>query len=130
MRKIIHIYKNNTILNYEKKKIPYLGIWSPSDGLIIGYLVKFPRIKPFWWFYLFNQFSAVGVSKNGVSKNAYNEKMGPFTFVFFPKNLTNYAQNAVSSMTIDLLKYSKNISNELAIMSFPQLKKKGLVKKN
>jgi small GTP-binding protein len=58
----------------------------------------------------------------------FDEKIGPFTFAFFPKDVSKYTQNAVSSMAIDLLTYSKNISTELAIMSFPELKKKGLVK--
>ena len=60
----------------------------------------------------------------------FDEKVGPFTWVFYPKDIPKYTQSTVSSVTIDLFTYSKKISDELVIMSFPQaqVKKKGLVK--
>ncbi len=58
----------------------------------------------------------------------FDEKIGPYTYVFYPKEVSKYARSSVSSMTIDLFTYSKKISDELIIMSFPQAKKKGLVK--
>jgi Ras-related protein Rab-1A len=60
----------------------------------------------------------------------FDEKVGPFTLTFYPKDVPKYTQSTVSSVTIDLFTYSKKISDELAIMSFPQaqVKKKGLVK--
>ncbi|QEE16551.1 Rab family GTPase [Promethearchaeum syntrophicum] len=58
----------------------------------------------------------------------FDEKVGPFVRVFYPKNVAKYTRSTVSSVTIDLFTYSKKISDELAIMSFPQLKMKGLVK--
>ena len=58
----------------------------------------------------------------------FDEKVGPFTWVYYPKDIPKYTRSTVSSVTIDLFTYSKKISDELAIMSFPQLKKKGLVK--
>jgi len=58
----------------------------------------------------------------------FDEKIGPFPFVFFPNNIPKFTQSRVSSMTIDLFTDTKEIFNELAIMSFPQINKKGLVK--
>ncbi len=58
----------------------------------------------------------------------FDEKIGPFTWVFYPKDIPKYTRSAVSGVTIDLFTYSKKISDELVIMSFPQVKKKGLVK--
>ena len=58
----------------------------------------------------------------------FDEIKGPFTFAFYPIDVSEDTRSTVSSMTIDLFTYSKNISDEIAIMSFPQLKKKGLVK--
>ncbi len=58
----------------------------------------------------------------------FDERMGPFTLVFFPKDIPKFTESTVSNMTIDLLTYSKSVLDELAIMSFPQLKKKGLIK--
>jgi len=58
----------------------------------------------------------------------FDEKVGPYTYVFYPKDVPKYTQSNVSSVTIDLFTYTKKISDELVIMSFPQAKKKGLVK--
>ena len=58
----------------------------------------------------------------------FDEKVGPFTWVYYPKDVAKYTRSTVSSVTIDLFTYSKKISEELVIMSFPQLKKKALVK--
>ncbi len=58
----------------------------------------------------------------------FDEKIGPFTWVFYPKDIPKYTRSTVSSVTIDLFTYSKKISDELIIMSFPQIKKKGLIK--
>ena len=57
----------------------------------------------------------------------FDERIGPFTLVFYP-DVPKYTQSEVSNMTIDLLTHTKKISDELAIMSFPHLKMKGLVK--
>jgi len=57
----------------------------------------------------------------------FDERIGPFTLVFYP-DVPKYTQSEVSSMTIDLLTHTKKISDELAIMSFPDLRMKGLVK--
>ena len=58
----------------------------------------------------------------------FDEKIGPFTKVFYPNDVPKYNRSTVSSVTIDLFTYSKKIPDELVIMSFPQVKKKGLVK--
>ncbi len=58
----------------------------------------------------------------------FDEKIGPFPSVYYPTDISRYTQSNVSSVTIDLFTYSKKISEELIIMSFPQAKKKGLVK--
>jgi len=58
----------------------------------------------------------------------FDEKIGPYPYVFYPKDISKYTQSNVSSVTIDLFTYSKKISDELIIMSFPQAKKKGLIK--
>ncbi|MHA1746913.1 MAG: hypothetical protein ACTSWW_13005, partial [Promethearchaeota archaeon] len=58
----------------------------------------------------------------------FDEKVGPFTRAFYPENVPGDTQSTVSSMTIDFFTNSRNISDAIAIMSFPQLNKKGLVK--
>jgi small GTP-binding protein len=58
----------------------------------------------------------------------FDEKIGPVTLLFYPKDVPLYTHSEVSKMTIDLLTYTKKISEELAIMSFPQLRMKGLIK--
>ena len=58
----------------------------------------------------------------------FDEKIGPYPYVFYPTDISKYTQSNVSSVTIDLFTYSKKISEELIIMSFPQAKKKGLIK--
>ncbi len=58
----------------------------------------------------------------------FDEKIGPYPYVFYPTDISKYTQSNVSSVTIDLFTYSKKISDELIIMSFPQAKKKGLIK--
>ncbi|MHA1720443.1 MAG: Rab family GTPase [Promethearchaeota archaeon] len=58
----------------------------------------------------------------------FDERIGPFTFMIYPKDIPKYTQTTVSSVTIDFFNYTKKIPNELAIMSFPQVKAKGLVK--
>ena len=61
--------------------------------------------------------------------STFDEKIGPFTLVFYPKDIPKFTQSRVSSMTIDLFTNSKKkLSDELAIMSFPQLQMIGLVK--
>ena len=57
----------------------------------------------------------------------FDEKIGPFPFVSYPTDISRYTLSNVSSVTIDLFTYSKKISEELVIMTFPQAKKKGLV---
>jgi len=58
----------------------------------------------------------------------FDEIVGPFTIAFFPKDVPKFTQSRVSSTTIDFFTNAEKIPDELAIMSFPQLKKKGLVK--
>jgi len=58
----------------------------------------------------------------------FDEIMGPYAMVFYPNDVPEDIQSRVSSKTIDLFTDSDKISDELAIMSFLQLKKKGLVK--
>jgi len=57
----------------------------------------------------------------------FDEIIGPITLAFYP-DVPKYTQSEVSSITIDLLIHANKISDELAIMSFPHLKMKGLVK--
>jgi small GTP-binding protein len=58
----------------------------------------------------------------------FDEKIGPFTQGFYPESVPEDTRSTVSSMTIDFFTNSRNITNAIAIMSFPQLDKKGLVK--
>ncbi|MHA1474893.1 MAG: Rab family GTPase [Promethearchaeota archaeon] len=58
----------------------------------------------------------------------FDDIMGPYVMVFFPNDVPEDTLSRVSSKTIDLFTDSEKISDELAIMSFLQLKKKGLVK--
>ena len=58
----------------------------------------------------------------------FDEKRGPYAMVYFPKNISIDTQDRVSSNTIDLFTDTDYISNIWAIMSFPQLKKNGLIK--
>lgn len=58
----------------------------------------------------------------------FDNIIGPIAVGFYPKDVCKYTQDTVSNMTIDLLTYTEETFDELAIMSFPQIKKKGLVK--
>ena len=58
----------------------------------------------------------------------FDEKIGPFALTFYPKDVPIHTQGTVSKMTIDLFTKSRNISNAIAIMSFPELNRKGLIK--
>jgi len=57
----------------------------------------------------------------------FDKKIGPSTRAFYPE-VAEDTRSTVSSMTIDFFTNSRNLSDAIAIMSFTQLDKKGLVK--
>lgn len=58
----------------------------------------------------------------------FDDRIGPISKATYPENIPKKTSSIVSTMTIDLLTYSDENLNEIAIFEFPSLNKKGLVK--
>ncbi|MHA1379723.1 MAG: Rab family GTPase [Candidatus Helarchaeota archaeon] len=66
---------------------------------------------------------------NGVIYSRFNEKVGPEAIVWVPKELNNDILNLVSLKTINILSGEKGkVAQTLAIIPFPSLNVKGLVR--